>query len=128
MTICPLAAQHHIDVSCGRKVTACEPMMAGVQEAQLLSATAASIITSSCLVIDISLHPAIHLCIILLAYSQMGGLEGEALQEKIFLLLVFACFAGKNKQQKFYSRGPAALAAPAGELASSIMYMLSLAM
>jgi len=47
----------------------------------------------------------------------MGGLEGEALLEKIFLLLVFASEAGKNKQQKFYSRGPAA---PAGELASSV--------
>jgi hypothetical protein len=37
---------------------------------------------------------------ILLAYSQRGGLVGEARQGKIFLLLVFASFAGKNKQQK----------------------------
>jgi len=52
----------------------------------------------------------------------MGGLEGFALQEKIFLWLVFASEAGKNKPQKFYSRGPAAPAAPAGELASSIFF------
>jgi len=47
----------------------------------------------------------------------MGGLEGEALRSMIFLLLLFASFAGKKQQQKNYSRGPAAPAAPAGELA-----------
>jgi hypothetical protein len=60
-------------------------------------------------------------CIILLAYSRLGGLEGFALQRAIFLLLLFASEAGKKQQQKNYSRGPAARS-PAGELASSIMY------
>jgi hypothetical protein len=50
----------------------------------------------------------------------MGGLAGEARQRKIFLLLAFASFAGKSKQQQCDSREPAAPAAPAGELASSI--------
>src|SRR5215217_36931 len=60
--------------------------------------------------------------VILLAYSRLGGLEGEALRSMIFLLLLFASFAGKKQQQKNNSRGPAAPAAPAGELASSITY------
>jgi hypothetical protein len=51
----------------------------------------------------------------------MGGLAGEARPGKILLLLVFASEAGKNKQQQCDSRGPAAPAAPAGELASNIM-------
>jgi hypothetical protein len=42
---------------------------------------------------------------ILLAYSQLGGLEGFALQRAIFLLLLFASEAGKKQQQKNYSRG-----------------------
>jgi hypothetical protein len=42
---------------------------------------------------------------ILLANSQQGGLEGEALQEHSFLLLVFASSAGKNEQQKVTVRG-----------------------
>ena len=52
---------------------------------------------------------------ILLAYSRLGGLEGEALQREIFLLLLFASSAGKKQQQKEYARGPAAPAARAGK-------------
>jgi hypothetical protein len=55
--------------------------------------------------------------IILLDYSRLGGLEGFAFQTEIFLLLLFASFTGKKQQQKHYFRGPAAPAAPAGELA-----------
>src|SRR4051812_16422921 len=50
--------------------------------------------------------------IILLAYSRLGGLEGQALQREIFLLLLFASGAGKKQQQKKYSRGPAAPRSP----------------
>jgi len=42
------------------------------------------------------------------------------------LLLLFASEAGKKQQQKKCSRGPAAPAAPAGELASSIMAILTM--
>ena len=57
---------------------------------------------------------------ILLAYSRLGGLAGFARQSAIFLVLLFASFAGKKQHQTNVSRGPAAPAAPAGELASSI--------
>src|SRR3954453_17965354 len=51
---------------------------------------------------------AILIYVILLAYSRLGGLKGEALQKAIFLLLLFVSEAGKKQQQKNYSRGPAA--------------------
>ena len=60
-------------------------------------------------------------CIIPLAYSRLGGLEGEALQRQIFLLLLFASGAGKKQQQKNNARGLRPRS-PAGELASNIMY------
>jgi hypothetical protein len=62
--------------------------------------------------------------VILLAYSQLGGLEGKALQRAIFLLLLFASEAGKKQQQKNYSRGPQIPVAPAGELASSFIRII----
>jgi hypothetical protein len=49
-----------------------------------------------------------HLGIILLAYYQLGGLEGFALQRAIFLVLLFASFAGKKQHQRTIFRGPAA--------------------
>ena len=55
---------------------------------------------------------AIRSSIILLAYSQVGGLEGFALQGMIFLVLLFASEAGKQQHQKKYARGPAAPTAP----------------
>jgi hypothetical protein len=41
-----------------------------------------------------------HLGIILLAYYQLGGLEGKALQRAIFLVLLFASEAGKKQHQR----------------------------